>query len=87
MCIRPNVSKTKQLEHKQSQKMINNHTKSYKQSKLDVNAFDVKFPLWVVTLLLTYLGCHFMIKLCLFSLLESFSSFCYFSPTQAPNGL
>ena len=42
MCIRPNVSKTKQLEHKQSQKMINNHTKSYKQSKLDANAFDVR---------------------------------------------
>ena len=47
----------------------------------------LKFTLWVVTLLLPYLGCHFMIKLCFLSLLESFWSLCAFSATQAPNGL
>ena len=44
-------------------------------------------PLWTVTLLLTYLGCYLMIKLCLFSPFESFLSLCCFSATQAPNGL
>ena len=34
--------------------------------------WKLKFLLCAVTLLLTYLGCHLMIKLCLFSLLESF---------------
>ena len=38
-------------------------------------------------MLLTYLGCHLMIKICLFSLLNSFSSLCCFSATQAPNEL
>ena len=43
MCIRQNVSKTKQLEHKQSQKMKYMSDKSkYKQSELDFNAFDVR---------------------------------------------
>ena len=38
--------------------------------------------------LLTYLGCHLMIKLCLFSLLESFFlSLCCFSAMHTPNGL
>ena len=63
----------------------------YKLSKLDKMLeelrWKLKFPLWAVTLLLTYLGFHLMIKLCLFSLLESFSSLSCFSATQAPNGL
>ena len=49
--------------------------------------WKLKFPLWAVTLLLPYLGCHLMIKICLFSLSKSFSSLYYFSATQAPNGL
>ena len=47
--------------------------------------WKLKFPLWAVTLLFTYLGCHLMVKLCLFSPFESFSSLCCFSATQAPN--
>ena len=47
----------------------------------------MKLPLWAVTLLLIYFGCHLMITLCLFSLLKSFLSLCCFSAAQAPNGL
>ena len=47
----------------------------------------LKFLLWAVTLLLTYLGCQLMIKLCLRSLLASFLSLDCFSAMQAPNGL
>ena len=46
----------------------------------------IEIPLRAVTLLITYLG-HLMIKLCLFSLLESFLSLCCFSAMQAPIGL
>ena len=54
---------------------------------LEKLSWELKFLLCAVRLLLTYLGCHLMIKLCLFSLLESFSSLCCFSAMQAPNGL
>ena len=49
--------------------------------------WKLKFPPWAVILLINYLGCHLMIKICLFSLLKSFSSLCCFSATQTANGL